>query len=101
MNKTFATVMAEDRRLSILLCLEKAAGYRSNHFLLTHYLDAIHAHKVSHDVVRSDLAWLCEQGLITTAEIDDQLTAQLTTRGADVACGRSEVPGIKRPMPGA
>ena len=99
--KNFAAVMAEDRRLSILLCLDRAAGYKSNHFLLTHYLDAIHAHKVSHDVVRSDLAWLAEQGLVTLAQMEDQTTALLTTRGADVANGRAEVPGIKRPLPGA
>jgi len=53
----------------------------------------------SRDRVRTELAWLAEQGLVTLDE-GNIIIAKLTERGADVARGRVTVPGIKRPSPG-
>jgi len=50
--------------------------------------------------VRTDLAWLAEQGLLQTATTGDVTMATLLTRGVDVAAGRAVVPGVKRPLPG-
>ncbi|MGD9638372.1 MAG: ArsR family transcriptional regulator [Alphaproteobacteria bacterium] len=57
-------------------------------------------HNVSRDVLRSELAWLEEQGLVKVEVVLDHIhVAELTTRGLDVAEGRSKIPGIKRPGP--
>ncbi len=95
----FANFQTEDRRLCLLLALQSAAGYTANHYLLHSFLEQV-AHVVSHDVVKSDLVWLAEQGLLVTSVEADIIKAKLTTRGIDCANGRTTVPGVKRPMPG-
>jgi hypothetical protein len=45
------------------------------------------------------LAWLAEQGLLTTKATGDVVVATLLARGVDVAGGRATVPGVKRPLP--
>jgi hypothetical protein len=51
--------------------------------------------------VRSEIAWLAEQGLATSDELPGGLlVATLTERGSDVASGRASVPGVQRPNPG-
>src|SRR5690606_41702375 len=49
------------------------------------------------DRVRTDCAWLAEQGLMTL-EAD---VATLTERGSAAALGQITVPGVRRPLPGA
>ncbi|MEZ5648640.1 MAG: ArsR family transcriptional regulator [Alphaproteobacteria bacterium] len=96
---TFAIALQEDRRLVILRFLEGAAKYALNDSLLQTALETL-GHIVSRDTVRSDIAWLAEQGLVT---VDHSLievhVARLTARGKDVATGRADVPGVKRPGP--
>lgn len=94
----FADFVREDRRLQILMILEASAGYGASHYLLSHGLDA-YAHQISMDMLRSDLAWLDEQGLVALSVTDDATIAKLTQRGADAAGGRVVVPGVKRPKP--
>lgn len=88
-----------DRRLAILRFLHEDPDYRLNDSLLASALEAI-GHGASRDVLRTDLAWLMEQGLVTVEEVMRSLhVATLTERGADVATGRAVVPGVKRPSP--
>lgn len=94
----YADVVREDRRLQILLVLEACPNYAAAHYLLSHALDA-YAHAVSIDVLRSDLAWLGEQGLVDLSTHDDATIARLTNRGLDCAQGRIVSPGVKRPKP--
>jgi hypothetical protein len=94
----FADFVREDRRLQILIILAAAAGYGASHYLLSHALDA-YAYKISMDALKTDLAWLEEQGLITSKEVDDAIVVNLTQRGLDVSGGRVVVPGVKRPKP--
>jgi hypothetical protein len=96
----FAQVQTEDRRLSLLLVLSESTGYQANAFLLQTAIGSIYGHNVSADQVRTDLAWLAEQGLLQTATTGDVTMATLLTRGVDVAAGRAVVPGVKRPLPG-
>ena len=96
---SFQQTVADDRRLSLLLVLQQTPGYSANAFLLRDAVDQIYGHNASADQVRTDLAWLAEQGLTTTRQAGDVTLATLTTRGADVATGRATVPGVKRPMP--
>lgn len=98
MKKTYEEMQTEDRRLVILRCLMSAALYRANALLITRYCDAI-GHTVSRDRLEQDIAWLSEQGLVVR-ELGDVTVATLTTRGLDVAQGRTEVPGVQRPQPG-
>jgi hypothetical protein len=96
---SFQKTLTEDRRLSILLVLAETPGYRANAFLLRDAIAGIYGHDASIDQVKTDIAWLFEQGLVTQSITGDVVMAALTARGADAAAGRANVPGVKRPMP--
>lgn len=96
---SFARLLAEDRRLVLLRILDRAPGSEANHYILRDALDSM-GHNVSRDVVRTDLSWLQEQGLITLEELQGMTVASLTGRGQDAALGRAVVPGVKKPVPG-
>lgn len=98
---SFQSAVTEDRRLSLLLVLTETPGYTANAYLLRDAVSNVFGHVASVDQVRTDLAWLAEQGLVTAKTSGDVTMATLTTRGADVAAGRAVQPGVKRPMPGA
>lgn len=100
MTASFATFLDEDRRLVLLKALESAAGYRLNHFTLHAFAQSL-AHVCSQDKIKTDLAWLEEQGLVRVEKVQDVTLATLTARGLDVAVGNTTVPGVKRPAPGA
>lgn len=88
----------EDRRLVILQLLQEA-GYEVNDSILISALDD-YGHRVSRDVLLGDLAWLRDQGLIADRDLSGvTVVAAITQRGLEVADGRSQVPGIKRPRP--
>jgi hypothetical protein len=97
-DKTFADYLAEDRRLAILRTLEAAAEYEANDSMLAQFARQI-GHAVSRDQIRTDLAWLKEQGLITIEEILTVQIAKLTQRGLETAQGIVTTPGVKRPSP--
>lgn len=87
-------------RLTLLRLLAEQPGYRSNSSILTQAADATAGFTVSRDQVRTELAWLAEQGLVTTSSVVDGLiVATLSERGGDVAAGRAVVPGVQRPGP--
>ena len=96
-----ADLLAEDRRLAMLLLLDQSPASTANDSILHSALPEI-GHRCSRDQVRGDLAWLAEQGLIgLEAMVGGRvMVASLTAHGADVAAGRSLVPGVKRPSPG-
>jgi len=96
----FGDVLAEDRRLVILRLLDQAPGYSANDSILCSALDGF-GHRCSRDQVRTDLAWLAEQQLLTVEQVGAGKVhvATLTGRGGDVANGRANVPGVKRPSP--
>lgn len=94
---SFADVMQEDRRLTILKGLEPAAGYRAAQFVLARWCEQF-GHVVSQDRLRADLSWLAEQGLIKLETPEGVFVATLTARGLDVATGRAVVPGVAKPQ---
>lgn len=96
---SFHTALAEDRRLSLLLVLEQTPGYSTNAFLLRDAVDQIYGHSASLDQIKTDIAWLAEQGLLESRTTGDVVLAKLTARGVDVAAGRAVAPGVKKPMP--
>jgi len=98
MNKSFAELQTEDRRLVLLRLLLQSAGYQANAFLLQTAL-VTQGHNASLDRIKSDLAWLAEQGLLRSDALGEVVIATLTARGADVASGRASQPGVKFPLP--
>lgn len=87
-------------RIALLRVLADAPGYAANDSVLVSALGALGL-VVSRDILRGQLAWLAEQGLITTASPSETLTvATIVERGTDVARGLAIVPGVQRPSPG-
>lgn len=95
---SFDTHLREHRRLIILRSLGEANGRLNssvlqdacNHFGITS----------TRDDVRTDCAWLKEQGLVRLDDLTPTVQlVELTERGADVAEGRARVPGVRRPSP--
>lgn len=95
----FSDILAEDRRLVILLTLEQDHDYSVNDFVLKRALAQL-GHDVSRDMLRGDLAWLEDQRLIRLRKMDDGgiWVAIATEDGVDVAKGRPH-PGVARPSP--
>lgn len=97
----FSDYQLADRRLSILIILERANAWRARSALIQQGLERLFAHQVDADRLESDLAWLADQGLADLSHADGVTTATLTQRGLDVVQGRVRVPGVARPQPGA
>lgn len=93
---SFKTLLTEDQRLVILRSLREMQGFEANESILDSCLEA-YGHNISRDQVRTHLAWLEEQQLITLRNLSDYQIARLTGRGEDVATGQATVPGVKRP----
>lgn len=96
----FSDLISADIRLLMLQTLEQGGGYSHNEYVLADAL-AMLGHRVSGDRVRTELAWLAEQGLVALSDVSGIMVARLTERGQDVSLGRGSVPGVKRPRPGA
>jgi pyridoxine/pyridoxamine 5'-phosphate oxidase len=96
---SFAEFQTEDRRLVLLRGLHSAAQYSANALLLRRYADAV-GHVVGADRIEQDLTWLQQADLVGLSKAGAVTVATLTARGADVAEGRTVVPGVKRPEPG-
>ena len=96
---SYQKLLQEDRRLVLLRLLMESDHYSANEHLLRAALDRF-GHNVGRDLLRSEFAWLKEQGLVTIHDAADVQVVKLTGRGHDVADGRSVVPGVKRPEPG-
>ncbi|MBE2896752.1 ArsR family transcriptional regulator [Pasteurellaceae bacterium HPA106] len=91
------SIFAQDQRLVLLRSLADA-GNDANESILQDCLDN-YGHRISREQVRSHLLWLQEQGCVRLDDIAGLFVAHLTARGWDVAQGRTEVYGIKKPRP--
>lgn len=101
---TLSRIMQEDRRLVVLRLLHEDSDYSLNESLLGKALSA-YGHGIGRDLLRTELAWLAEQGLVKVEELprpgkEPLLVATLLGRGAEIAEGRATVPGVARPTPG-
>lgn len=99
---TMQEVLAHDRRLAILRTLEEAPATQLNEAALHHGMSYL-GHAVSNDMLRADIEWLREHGLVRVEEIapwcGKLLLVRLTNAGADVGNGRAHHPGVARPDP--
>jgi hypothetical protein len=96
---SYAKLREEDRRLTILRLLSDSNEYKAHEYLLQEALERL-GHAVSGDRLRADLAWLEEAGLVELDAVADVQVPRLTGRGLDVAQGRTQHPGVRRPRPG-
>ena len=92
---SYAQKVREHVRLTILRLLEEDPNYTMNESMLTDMVPE-YGFTQSRDQIRTELAWLREQGLIRYDSNPVIIIAHLTGRGADVALGRTTVPGVKR-----
>ena len=95
----YSNIVTEHLRLAILQVLEQDTDYAHNEIVLQGALEQL-GHGVSFDRLRTELAWLGEQGLVAVSEVAGLSLDKLTLRGADAAKGRTDVPGVARPRPG-
>lgn len=93
---SYAEEIARARRLAILLALYFAPGYTLARAAL---LDQVNrtGYIMSRDLLAGEIAWLAEQGLVEPLELD---AVRLSARGEDIALGRAQNPGVRRPGPG-
>lgn len=97
---SFAKLEESHRRRIVLDSLRQDADYSINESVLRSILREF-GFTVSCDRLRTDLAWLVEQGLVTTSETSGVMVAKITNRGVDVAAGCIVLPGVARPEPEA
>ncbi|WP_368927263.1 VpaChn25_0724 family phage protein [Citrobacter freundii] len=90
-------LLDQDQRLVLLRSLLDC-GDSANESILQTCLQT-YGHKVSRDTVRTQLAWLREQGLVTLSDVSGCYVAEITGRGDEVASGLATVPGVKKPRP--
>jgi hypothetical protein len=90
-----AETMAENRRLIILRALDEA-GFAANETVLKTVCQTF-GHHPTKDLIRADIAFLAEHGLVRLEKIAAQAgelwIAHLTTPGQEVAQGRVH-PGV-------
>lgn len=98
MSIPYPEILREDRRLCLLQHLASAADYTAHAHVLRQALAGL-GHQVAFDVLRADLAWLDEQGLIVLADGEIPV-ATLTLRGEDAGRGITRIPGVARKLPG-
>ncbi len=93
---SFEKLMTADRRLLLLRVLNEMISYKANSSVLTIAMEH-YGHAVSRDYVKTQLAWLQEQDLVTVEEVGPLVVATLTQRGQEAARGLVIVPGVSRP----
>jgi len=96
----FSERMSAGRRLVILVVLKGAPEFTCHEYRLAELMAGDHGDAVGRDALRTELAWLEEQGLVLNQQTPQGLwISTLTVRGEDVATGRTVVPGVSRPRP--
>lgn len=95
---SYSDIVIADIRLVILQALAQDADYAQNEYVIDGLLGKL-GHSVSGDLLRAQLSWLHEQGLVAIDALTDVWVIKLTRRGMDVAIGRAHTPGVRRPRP--
>lgn len=85
-------------RIAILRVLHTAPACRANSSILHSAVPDLGL-TATRDQIKTELAWLAEQGLLTATDAGAIVVATLTERGIDVAEGATIVPGVQRPSP--
>lgn len=97
---SFQSLRAAQIRRVVLDTLKQDPAYTVNEAILRAILKDF-GFAVAQDLLRTELAWLAEQGLITTSDQGGIVVAKITNRGLDLANGCTVNPGVARPEPEA
>ena len=95
---SFQTFQREHLRLAVLQLLEQDTGYTHNESVIRSGLEYV-GHKISAALLRTELSFLEEQGLVTVDRGGDVWVARVSERGCDVATGRARTAGVARVRP--
>lgn len=95
----YNNVVIEHLRITILRLLCEQPSYSANDSMIKDMVPQ-YGFRPSRDRIRTQLAWLREQGLVALDCNRGCHVAHLTERGEEVAKGFATVPGVKRPSPG-
>ncbi|MDA3977910.1 hypothetical protein [Gallibacterium sp. AGMB14963] len=87
-------IFAQDQRMLLLHFLAENNN-SANDEVLQDCLQ-LYGHRISRDVVRTQLNWLAEQGLVTVSDFGHLRIAKLTARGFDVSQNQATVEGVKK-----
>lgn len=93
-------VLLASARLAVLRFLAEDNDYKLNTSVLQDGLEAIGL-DMTRAQVETICDWLAERDLVAVSMVGAVKVVKLLERGADVATGRVQVEGIKRPGPGA
>ncbi|MFJ5337895.1 MULTISPECIES: ArsR family transcriptional regulator [Pectobacterium] len=88
-------IMQEDRRMRILQILIVSPAQLTNEDVLKKALLAV-GHATSSDLLRTEIMWGTEQGLLEAWSENELYIVKLTQRGEDVGQGVANVPGVAR-----
>ncbi len=92
----FKEHLAADRRLCILRILAETGGSANDSVLHT-ALESIGHRRQSRATIREDIRFLVASGLCTDEWLEHIQIVNITQRGVDVAEGREEAAGVKKP----
>ena len=93
MTKSIAKLTIEARRLRILQTLHNATEYVADLDVLCDYL------VVGMMPLIEDVGWLEDNVLADMIQTDGVTSVRITRLGKDVAIGRCQLPGVRRPEP--
>lgn len=99
MSNAYIKHITEDRRLCILRLLKESQG-KANESVLHLGIEALGHSLQPRQQIREDMRFLEGAGLVALEYYADVAVAQITRRGVDVAEGRIEVEGVKKPAIG-
>ncbi|MBI1214537.1 MAG: ArsR family transcriptional regulator [Alphaproteobacteria bacterium] len=95
----FSETLQQDRRLCILRTLMDCGG-TLNDSVLRDALERLGHRRLSRDLLRSDIGWLADRGLLKIEYMGPVQLATIQLRGIEVAEGRVTVEGVKPPSLG-
>ncbi len=91
-----ADFMQEDRRLVILRVLYEIRPEEANESILERAIES-YGHKPPRHILRMDIGWLQQKGLISVRLTGEYMIAKLAWPGMELVEGRSKVKGVKSP----
>jgi hypothetical protein len=95
----YARVLRRTRRRAILEILAEADENAASEIMLEPVLAARRVYGSDRDAIRTEIAWLGDQGLVKVEDIGGVLFCTLLAGGASIAAGRRVHPDVeKRPL---
>lgn len=98
-NDQLRAMIGEHRRLAILRLLARLPGHTANDQLLAHIVSQMGLQS-TFDVLRGDLSFLENAGLIRRREVNDLWVIELLQPGDEVARGLRPATGVLEVRPG-